>query len=344
MADHGDLPELVRDSKLPTILQHDLTIHAKPPGRRNAPRQAIWRQERILGHGGYGVVSLQRRWSKGSATPDFRAVKQIQISNPGSGVGSFVHELEALAKFSQDKYADFFVKSQGWYLDSESLYIAMEYCECGDLRAYLAEKNTLPEDEAQDIAAQVLGGLSLMHEVGFAHRDIKPANILIKSKPPDDWWVKVCDLGLSKRTSGVAASMTVRGTPGFMPPETIGLDGNPRVANPLSADMWCFGETVYQMLIGSPAFSSYPDLADYHKGSMAFPSEAMKKASASESAVDFIQSLMKASPGERLTAGQALEHPWMMLAVEQTMPLPDLSLLSTTTRRRPLSIFPRRTS
>jgi serine/threonine protein kinase len=51
----------------------------------------------------------------------------------------------------------------------------MEYCEHGDLRDYLRRHGRLPEVEAQDIARQLLVGVSLMHKAGFAHRDIKPA-------------------------------------------------------------------------------------------------------------------------------------------------------------------------
>lgn len=51
----------------------------------------------------------------------------------------------------------------------------MEYCSHGDLKDYLQKHKTLTEKETQEITLQVLGGLSLMHEAGFAHRDVKPA-------------------------------------------------------------------------------------------------------------------------------------------------------------------------
>lgn len=51
----------------------------------------------------------------------------------------------------------------------------MEYCKHGDLKNYLQRIGTLEELETQEITLQVLGGLSLMHEAGFAHRDVKPA-------------------------------------------------------------------------------------------------------------------------------------------------------------------------
>jgi serine/threonine protein kinase len=61
----------------------------------------------------------------------------------------------------------------------------MEYCPAGDLRSYLAGLAThrLPEDEAQNIAIQLLIGLDLMHEERFTHRDFKPG---VSPKPTSD--------------------------------------------------------------------------------------------------------------------------------------------------------------
>ena len=50
----------------------------------------------------------------------------------------------------------------------------MEYLELGDLRIYLDGKPSLPEHEAREITYQILDGLFLMHDNGFAHRDLKP--------------------------------------------------------------------------------------------------------------------------------------------------------------------------
>lgn len=60
----------------------------------------------------------------------------------------------------------------------------MEYLELGDLFMYLYKKGPvppLPEAEAKEITYQILDGLSMMHENGFAHRDLKPnVGLLIK--------------------------------------------------------------------------------------------------------------------------------------------------------------------
>ena len=51
----------------------------------------------------------------------------------------------------------------------------MEYCPYGDLKKYLEVVKVLPENQAVDVASQVLGALAMMHQEGFAHRDLKPA-------------------------------------------------------------------------------------------------------------------------------------------------------------------------
>lgn len=73
------------------------------------------------------------------------------------------------------QYAYHFVKFFGWYEVAGWLHMAMEYCEHGDLKRYLFDCKTLPEDQLLEITSQVLGGLALMHGEGFAHRDLKPA-------------------------------------------------------------------------------------------------------------------------------------------------------------------------
>ncbi|KAM5343262.1 hypothetical protein ACJ41O_014228 [Fusarium nematophilum] len=326
----ASLPELVRDSKLEaTTFQADLTIHTQPLGRRR--RHEKWRPGGLLGNGGYGVVLLQHRVEGDEAADQLRAVKMLRTY--GRGPEYYVRELEALAKFSQDKYSEFFVKFLGWYESPEYLNIAMEYCPHGDLKKYLSRNGgRLPENQVKDIASQVLAGVVMMHRAGFANRDIKPANILIKSKPPDDWWIKVCDFGLSKRTEDIASmATTVKGTPDFMPPELLGFHtGDPKGANVFMIDMWCLGETVFQALTGQPVFAMPAAVGRYHQGTLGFPLHVLHRANVSSTAAAFIQSLMRPHPWQRMTSEQAIRHPWMEdMALDAAVRAPDTASSST---------------
>lgn len=97
-----------------------------------------------------------------------------------------------------------------------------------------------------------------------------------------------------------------------MAPETIGKPflGNPSDADPFSADMWCLGETISCALTGHATFSN-GQLFEYQTRRTGFPDGALKESLASVDAIDFIRSLMNTNPSRRLTAMQALNHPWI---------------------------------
>ena len=54
------------------------------------------------------------------------------------------------------------------------IYLSMEYIQNGDLHAYIADRTTVTESDAQTISSQLLEGLQVMHKNNFAHRDLKP--------------------------------------------------------------------------------------------------------------------------------------------------------------------------
>ncbi|KAI8667339.1 Autophagy-related protein 1 [Fusarium sp. Ph1] len=312
-----DLPELVRDSHLEATFHPNAdipnkTTHLKYQGRRR-PQQEKWVRQKMLGRGGFGIVWLEKRDPDSPTAYNFRAVKQLDIAKIKSKRRDCVRELEALAKFSQAKYSEFFVKSYGWFQSPSALFLAMEYCELGDLKDHIEEHGKLAEDQVQDIGWQILQGLRFMHHNNFAHRDLKPANILIKNKPPHgDWHVKICDLGLSKRIGTDTATSTVQGTPGFMPPESVpGIGDSPKHIDPFPADMWCLGETIFYLLTRKQTFRGDPmQLRQYWKGSP-FPKEPLLQVRASDAAISFVQELMARLPAQRLTAEMADQHELM---------------------------------
>ena len=126
--------------------------------------------------------------------------------------------------------------------------------------------------------------------------------------PPNEWWVKLCDLGLSKRAEDIAGSSTVRGTPGFWAPETLGFH---TLENSFPTDMWCLGETVYQMLTGQGSFGFVAELIHYQSGHIPFPRQVLMYRLASPAAIQFVESLMAADPFQRPTAEMAQSHLWM---------------------------------
>jgi hypothetical protein len=99
---YNALRELVRTSKLLATVEPNQTVHTRPFGRR---RHEVWIRDKMLGHGGYGVVWLERMLKAEGDQAELRAVKSIRIAGQEVELdgGQYVRELEALIMFSQDK-------------------------------------------------------------------------------------------------------------------------------------------------------------------------------------------------------------------------------------------------
>ncbi|KAJ5358988.1 Tetratricopeptide-like helical [Penicillium cataractarum] len=314
------ISDLVQDSKLETYFLPDCsveTVHrfqeSDPASRqRLVTRSEHWRRQKRIGGGGFGTVWLEKciKGGRPGATPQdgaVRAVKQIDIDTRLGSI-EYNRELEAIAKFSHSRYERCFVKSFGWYEGPSQLFITMEYFENGDLFAYLYQKPPLPEAEAKDITYQILDGLSMMHENGFAHRDLKPHNILIKSHPPEEWWIKLADFGITKRIEeSYGQSTTLKGTPRYLAPEIWGFVER---GSAYATDIWALGEILFEIITKKPAFGTPASLASY-KTQQHFPVTMLTNADISQAGVDFVLSLMRPYPSHRITATSAMSHVWI---------------------------------
>ncbi|KAJ5859895.1 hypothetical protein N7534_005172 [Penicillium rubens] len=325
----AQIPDLIRDSKLETYFLPDCTVDTvhrfqesdSASRQRLVTRLEHWRRQRRVGNGGFGTVWLEECIKAGrpGGTQDgtVRAVKQIDMDTRFGSI-DYNRELEAIAKFSHSRYERCFVKSFGWYEGPGQLFIAMEYLETGDLFAYLYQKPLppLPEAEAKEIAHQILDGLCMMHENGFAHRDLKPNNILIKSHPPDKWWIKLADFGITKRIEeSHGQSTTIKGTPRYFAPEIWGFAER---GSAYAIDIWAVGEIVFEILTKKPAFAT-PGLLAGYKAKQDFPVIMLTDAGISQPGVDFVLSLMCPRPNDRMTATSAISDAWIQSPMLQPL-------------------------
>ena len=142
-------------------------------GQRRVPKQKVWRVERTIGKGAFGEVRLEVLMEGGG---EQRAVKRLWTSRSALK-REYQRELEALVEFSKLKYkeAAVFVDFLGWFEDSDSVYLAMEYIPLGDLEHNVPSRSgQLGESEIRLITSQILEGLKIMHSESFVHRDLKP--------------------------------------------------------------------------------------------------------------------------------------------------------------------------
>lgn len=219
----------------------------------------------------------------------------------------------------------------------------MEHLEHRDLQRYLDRH--FSERETNRIAFQVAKGLGFMHQNNFIHRDLKPAvscylvpllrsrpafpllstaanantkNLLVVEKPPEkDWWVKIGDFGISKRsTDGRQAYSTVNiGTQEYMAPEVRLFrprNKGDKASYTVAADIWSLGAICVRLITASPAFDLRGLLEYYDRGEPFGPEDALASQGTSQEGRVFIQAVMARDPKLRPLAQEAIGHAWMM--------------------------------
>lgn len=196
------------------------------------------------------------------------------------------------------------------YTTDEKIFIIMELMTGGELFDYVVQKGTLTEEEASGIVNKVVSALVYMHEKNIIHRDLKPENLLLVRKPrsPLDLEVKIIDFGLSKRLEG-QNTQSFLGTRGYLAPEML-----QRLEYSRAVDIWALGVLVFVLLCGCLPFDDEahyipPDDIVSDKFHLRFPRWATNL---SDSAKDLLSRLLDINPHRRLTAAQALKHPWVI--------------------------------
>ncbi|XP_045082801.1 calcium/calmodulin-dependent protein kinase type II subunit beta isoform X5 [Coregonus clupeaformis] len=143
--------------------------------------------------------------------------------------------------------------------------------------------------------------------MGVVHRDLKPENLLLASKCKNAA-VKLADFGLAIEVQGdQQAWFGFAGTPGYLSPEVLRKEayGKP-------VDIWACGVILYILLVGYPPFWD----EDQHKlyqqikaGAYDFPSPEWD--TVTPEAKNLINQMLTINPAKRITAQEALKHPWV---------------------------------
>ncbi|KAK8446924.1 hypothetical protein SEVIR_9G565800v4 [Setaria viridis] len=117
------------------------------------------------------------------------------------------------------------------------MYLVLEYCDGGDLDAFLHKHGRLPVATAKDLMRQLAEGLKVLRERNIVHRDLKPQNLLLSTND-DAIILKIGDFGFAKHENLAA---TICGSPYYMAPEIWqGKDYDAKVAHYLSLNSWIY--------------------------------------------------------------------------------------------------------
>ncbi|KAL3771465.1 hypothetical protein ACHAW5_006148 [Stephanodiscus triporus] len=187
-------------------------------------------------------------------------------------------------------------------------FVVMELERGGDLCERLNEKVTYSEEDARKVLRNICEAMDFVHSRGYAHCDIKPRNYLLRSKR-DDIDVRLADFGFAQHVHAPNSLTSQCGTPFFVAPEVIN-----RKPYDQKVDMWSIGVTTYLLLCGDTPFNGKNRQQLFRRISCDEPTFADDKwGNISDEGVDFVRKLLTKDPERRLTADQALSHPWLMM-------------------------------
>jgi serine/threonine-protein kinase len=208
-----------------------------------------YRIERLLGTGGMGIVMAARHLALDEAV----ALKFV--------LGQHASEREAIDRMLREARATFRLRSKHAVrvhdvgeLPSGTIYIVMELLDGRDLRAELAARGPLPENEVVAYVLDACDALEEAHALGIVHRDLKPHNLFLAKSLQGPRIVKVLDFGMSKvdselfETGPLTRPETALGTPRYMAPE----QWKSATAVDVRADIWALGVVMFELLTGKP--------------------------------------------------------------------------------------------
>ncbi|XAR73961.1 Non-specific serine/threonine protein kinase [Bertholletia excelsa] len=202
------------------------------------------------------------------------------------------------------------------YEDNESVYIVMELCEGGELLdRILSRGGKYTEDDAKAVLIQILNVVSFFHLQGVVHRDLKPENFLFTSKDENSQ-LKAIDFGLSDFVKPDSKLNDIVGSAYYVAPEVL------HRCYSTEADIWSIGVIAYILLCGSRPFWARTESGIFRSVLKADPSfDELPWPSLSSDAKDFVKRLLNKDPRKRMTAAQALSHPWIKNSNDIKVPL-----------------------
>ena len=180
----------------------------------------------------------------------------------------------------------------------ERIYFIMPFLSGGELFQHLRKFRTFDEEKVRFYGAQIALALEYLHSKGIVYRDLKPENILMD----EQGYLKLADFGMAKKLKDDEKAMSFCGTPEYLAPEIITMEGHDK-----NADWWSFGILLFEMLCGLPPF--YVENLDkmyelIKTSSVKFP----KRINLSEDAKDIIRKLLEKNPKKRLGSQRGIEE------------------------------------
>lgn len=235
-----------------------------------------------LGVGGFGRVDLMTTVNHGK----YYAMKRVSKKH----IVAKRQEEHMLfeKKILKATQCDFIVRLHAAFKDTRYIYMVMEFCGGGEIWTKLKEVGRFDEPITVFCTACVVEAYAYLHKKNIMYRDLKPENLMLDVKG----YAKLVDFGFAKELVRGEKTYSFVGTPEYMAPEIIKNQGHD-----FAVDFWSLGILIFELLVGSPPFSSTEPQKIYAKildGVLKYPPYL------SEASKSIISKLCRPRPGQRL--------------------------------------------
>ncbi|CAH8649215.1 unnamed protein product [Schistosoma bovis] len=186
-------------------------------------------------------------------------------------------------------------------------YLVFDLVTGGELFEDIVAREFYSEADASNCMQQIIESVNYCHQNNIVHRDLKPENLLLASKSKGAA-VKLADFGLAIEVQGdQPAWFGFAGTPGYLSPEVLRKEPYGK-----AVDVWACGVILYILLVGYPPFWDEDQNRLYSQiksGAYDYPSPEWD--TVTPEAKNLINLMLTVSPARRITAAEALKHPWI---------------------------------
>ncbi|XP_047481219.1 aurora kinase A-like isoform X2 [Penaeus chinensis] len=279
------------------------------PGKKSSKRPWVlddFEIGRPLGKGKFGNVYLARE-KKTHTVLALKVLFKSVLMKAG-----IIHQVRREAEIQSHLRHPNILRMYGYFHCDKRVYFMLEYARYGEMYKVLCSQpnKRFTEYQAANYIMQLVSALEYCHSKKVIHRDIKPENILINGNGQ----LKIADFGWSVHSPNERRT-TLCGTLDYLPPEMIeGRMYDEKV------DIWSLGVLCYEFLAGKPSFESTSQLETFRRIArvdIKFPSHF------SEEVKDLICKLLRYNPKERLSLDGIMEHPWIKMHYDPSVPPPN---------------------
>ncbi|KAM3927501.1 death-associated protein kinase 2 isoform 1-T2 [Leptodactylus fuscus] len=274
---------------------------------------AVFKQQKVedlyiiadeLGSGQFAIV---KRCKEKKSGVDYAAKFIKKRQSRASRRGVTREEIEREVDILRDIQHPNIITLQDVYENKTDVVLILELVSGGELFDFLAQKESLSEEEATRFIKQILEGVNYLHMRKIAHFDLKPENIMLLDKTIAVPHIKLIDFGLAHKIEDGVEFKNIFGTPEFVAPEIVNYE-----PLGLAVDMWSIGVITYILLSGASPFlgeNKQETLSNISAVNYEFDEEFFSHTS--DLAKDFIRKLLVKDTRKRLTIQEALSHPWI---------------------------------